>query len=98
MGHGLIHPTLAKIQAREDIEQLTPKWFDWRGRMITASQVASITGECPYKSAVQLFKEKVWAELRQNSDTFATRHGNTYEADAILKYERATGKRVLRIG
>lgn len=55
----LMHPDLARILAREDIEQLTPKWFEWRGRMVTASQVASITGECPYKSAVQLLKEKV---------------------------------------
>lgn len=94
----LMHPELARILAREDIEQLTPEWFKWRGRMVTASQVASITGECPYKSAVQLLKEKVWPELRQNSDTFATRWGQSKEDDAVLKYEKMTGKRVLRIG
>ena len=94
----LMHPDLARILAREDIAQLTPKWFEWRGRMVTASQVASITGECPYKSAVKLLKEKVWPELRQNSDTFATRWGQSKEDDAVLKYETMTGKRVLRIG
>lgn len=63
----LMHPDLARILAREDIEQLTPKWFEWRGRMVTASQVASITGECPYKSAVQLLKEKVGETHQQMS-------------------------------
>lgn len=66
--------------------------------MITASQVASVTSECPYKSAVQLLKEKLYPELRQNSNTYATTWGTNHEADAIFKYEKLTGKRVLRIG
>ena len=66
----LMHPDLTRILAREDIEQLTPKWFEWRGRMVTASQVASITGECPYKSAVQLLKEKVGV-IRNNDREFS---------------------------
>ena len=66
--------------------------------MVTASQVASITGQCPYKSAVQLLKEKVWPELRDNSSSFATTWGNNHEADAIKKYEKLTGKRILDFG
>ena len=98
MPHSLQHPKLEKILGREDIAQLTPKWFEWRGRMVTASQVAAVLGVDPYKSAVQLFKEKCWPETRQDSSSFATRHGNQYEDDAILKYEQVTGRKVLRIG
>lgn len=94
----LMHPALARLVSREQIEQRTPPWFAMRGNMITASQVASVLGCCPYKSAVQLLKEKVWPELRANSDTFATNWGNNYEADAIQKYEKLTGKKVLNFG
>lgn len=94
----LMHPDLARLVALERIEQRTPPWFAMRGKMVTASQVASITGECPYKSAVQLLKEKVYPELRDNSSSFATTWGNDHEADAIKKYEKLTGKRILDFG
>lgn len=93
-----MHPHLARLISREQIHQRTPPWFAKRGNMVTASQVASVLGQCPYKSAVQLLKEKVWPELRQNSDSFATNWGNNYESDAIQKYEKLTGKRVLNFG
>ena len=79
----LMHPDLTRILAREDIAQLTPKWFEWRGRMVTASQVASITGECPYKSTVQLLKEKV-RSLEQQSHHKALAN-NSLVYPALLK-------------
>ena len=82
----LMHPELARILAREDIEQLTPEWFKWRGRMVTASQVASITGECPYKSAVQLLKEKVGETHQQCPGTF--RYKSFFRCRCGLNYDR----------
>ena len=94
---GSLHPKVAALVAREDIEQKTPAWHQMRGKMVTASQVASVIGKNRYQSADALLREKLTVD-RTNTGSFATEWGNRYEDEAIAKYERASGRRVLRFG
>ena len=92
-----LHPKVAALIGRENIEQKTPAWFAMRGKMVTASQVASVIGKNKYQSASALLREKL-TPARANTKSFATDWGNKYEDEAIDKYERLSGRKVLRFG
>jgi predicted phage-related endonuclease len=96
--HSRLHPLVQRLIQREDIEQRTPKWFAMRGKMLTASQVASVIGWDKYKSADSLLREKLTIDRSNSGGSFATNWGNQYEDEAISEYEKLTGFRVLRFG
>ena len=41
-----------------NLRQNTPKWLEWRGQGIGASDAPAVMGENPWKSADYLLKEK----------------------------------------
>lgn len=43
---------------KKDILQGTPEWHEWRSQGVGASDVAVLTGECPYKTPRKLWLEK----------------------------------------
>ena len=92
-----LHPKAKALLARESIEQKTPRWFEARGKMVTASQAASVIGCCKYKSPEALMREKLTPD-RGYTGSFATEWGVRHEDEAIQKYEELTGRRVLPFG
>lgn len=92
-----LHAKVVALLAREAIEQRTPAWFEARGKMVTASQVASVIGCCKYKSAEALLRDKLTPD-RGYTGSFATEWGVKHEDEAIQKYEQLSGRRVLPFG
>lgn len=93
-----VTPDVAKQQSefvqdmlsRRNIPQRTPRWYETRGRMLTASDVAAAIGVNKYTSRAQLLKRKT--EGSSFSGNAATAWGQKYEDVAIAEYERRTGE------
>lgn len=91
-----LHPAVIALIGRECKDaQRTLAWLLWRGKMLTASEMAAALGQDKYKSRKQLMKQKLRAVKVQNTDSIACAWGNKYEAEAVAKYEQVTGRKVL---
>jgi putative phage-type endonuclease len=65
-----------------DIEQGTPEWHLWRGKLLTASDVAATFGESPYKTMRDLWFEKSgFGELEDEDRSWLFRKGHEVEAE-----------------
>lgn len=76
-----------------DLEQGTPAWHAWRRDGIGASDAPAIMGECPWKSAERLLREKCGdpGGPRQNA---AMARGARLEPEARRSYVASTGNDV----
>lgn len=81
----------------EACPQRTPEWYDKRNNHITASVMATICGANPYERRSSALKKKTGAETPFQGNA-ATRHGNKYEFEALLEYEKRRGEKVLEFG
>ena len=91
-----LHPAVIALIAREcKGQQRTLAWFLFRGKMLTASEMAAALGIDKYKSRKQLMKQKLRPVKIQSGDSIACAWGNKYEDEAVAKYERVTGRKVL---
>lgn len=100
--HGRIRVTphvcfLIEKDRREAVPQRTSEWYAKRRRHLTASQIAAACGENPYETRLSCLRKKLGAEPPFTGNS-ATEHGNRYEAEAVEKYERMTGEKVLEFG
>jgi putative phage-type endonuclease len=77
--------------------QRTEPWYAKRRQHLTASSIASICGDNPYETRMTALKKKVGHEAPFTGNA-ATAHGNKYEDEAILKYEKLTGEKVIEFG
>ncbi len=77
-----------------ELEQGSPEWHVWRRGGIGASDAPAIMGECPWKSANYLLREKSEpnAKPRQNA---AMARGTRLEPEARQSYVNSTGKEVV---
>ncbi|MBI1732168.1 MAG: YqaJ viral recombinase family protein [Gammaproteobacteria bacterium] len=75
------------------LEQGTPEWRAWRREGVGASDAPAIMGECPWKSADYLLREKCTpgAAPRQNA---AMARGARLEPEARRRYMASTGHTV----
>jgi putative phage-type endonuclease len=76
-----------------ELEQGTPAWHAWRRDGIGASDAPVIMGECQWKSAERLLREKCGATgaPRQNA---AMARGTRLEPEARRRYVESTGNDV----
>lgn len=76
-----------------ELEQGTDPWRAWRREGIGASDAPAIMGECPWKSAKYLLRQKCGpaAEPRQNA---AMARGTRLEPEARARYMASTGNDV----
>jgi len=72
-----------------NLRQNTPKWLEWRGQGIGASDAPAVMGENPWKSADYLLKEKCTGKT--NGMNAAIARGNMLEPEARKCYERRFG-------
>jgi putative phage-type endonuclease len=80
-----INPNVEKLLAIEKIEQRSSEWYIERDKRLTASDVASVLDENPYKKKEKLFLEKLGIGEKFTGN-FYTQHGQDNEDKAIEKY------------
>lgn len=73
-----------------NLEQGTVEWLEFRRNKIGASDAAAVLGISPWKTAKQLWREKMgYAEAPKIS--YAMQRGTDMEEEARLRYEERTG-------
>lgn len=100
--HGRIRVTdhvynLVMKDRMEACAQRTPEWYAKRKNHITASQMATICNANKYETRASALKKKVGVE-KPFTGNDATMHGQKYEMEAIIKYEKLTGNKCLEFG
>lgn len=100
--HGKIQVTkhvkfLIEKDKKERCAQRTEVWYAKRKKHITASIMAAICNANPYDSRKSALEKKLGIG-KPFTGNAATRHGNKYEMEAIIKYEEVTGQRCLEFG
>lgn len=73
-----------------ELDQNTPEWLAWRANRIGASDSPIILDVSPYKTPLQLYREKK-GEIENSATAFATSYGHALEPTALMFYERHTG-------
>lgn len=73
------------------VTQNSPEWLEFRSTRIGASDVPIIMGKSPYKTALELWREKKGEIQPKNSQNPAINKGHEYEPIARKIYEDATG-------
>jgi putative phage-type endonuclease len=76
-----------------ELEQGTQEWREWRHKGIGASDAPTIMGENPFKSAMQLLKEKR-EPARESVQNEAMARGIQLEPEARRRYIAKTGREV----
>ncbi len=71
------------------MEQGTDEWLKWRQEGIGGSDVAAILGKCPYKTELQLWREKRGQETKMWQQQL--HRGHEVESQVRAAYEFATG-------
>ena len=79
--------------SRVVLDQGTPQWLAWRHNGIGASDAPVILGESPYKTADQLFDEKVGV-VRDGGQNAAMARGTYLEPAARTAYCSALSRKV----
>ena len=69
-------------------EQRTEEWYNLRHNMITASDVATALGVNKYQSVNSLIKKKTLPTTSSSGNSCATLHGNKYEDEARLLFNK----------
>lgn len=71
------------------------EWLEWRRRGIGGSDAAAILGLDPYKSAFEVYAEKLGLKAEEPGNE-AMRQGRDLEAYVAARFEEAKGKKVRR--
>ena len=100
--HGEVRVTkhvfdLIAKDAKESCPQRTDEWFQKREKHLTASAIATACGANPYEKRSTLIKRKTGRD-KAFTGNIMTAHGNKYEQEAIEKYERMSGEKVIEFG
>ena len=91
-----MHPVVQKLLEKEYAPQRSEEWLALRGKMLTASDVATAIGENCYETPKDLLYKKCgYNKFMGNA---ATAHGNKYEDEARIIYEQRHGEVVHEIG
>lgn len=68
------------------------EWFRWRQGGIGSSDAPIIMGVSPYKTALELYEEKVSEDLKETGNSFITDLGQRMEPRIRALYEMYSGK------
>lgn len=75
------------------MQQSTNNWLQWRHKGIGSSDAPVIMGVSPYKTRLELWKEKIQPQAPVESEgDFIKRKGHALEAKARAQYELETGR------
>lgn len=92
-------PQVQRLLQVELFEQGSAHWFAQRHQMLTASDVASVLGLNPHRSANDVLFRKLQPPCRpERTGCAATDWGHRYEDEARRLYEERTGETVYEFG
>jgi putative phage-type endonuclease len=102
MDRFILHPKVKELFLREQIPQRTPRWYEVRKTLITASEAASALDIKPFASysgspRAELLKAKR-EPVGAGIDNVFTRHGQKYEDEARDLYCAKTGEQAYEFG
>ena len=83
-----------QFSTAEEIELNTPEHFDARRTGIGGSDIAAVLGTSPYKSAYEVYEEKVNGFKQDLSDNEKVLWGNLLEEPIAKRYGQVTGKKL----
>lgn len=81
-----------------DVSDGREQWLRHRQVGIGASEIASVLGESPFASAIELYATKIEKCARDLSDVESVYWGNKLEASIIEAYSERTGRRTRKAG
>ena len=90
--------TLQQVLEYKTPIQRSDEWFQLRKRFLTSSDLGTVFGKNKYKSAEELFNEKIGKCKNDFTDNDAIRHGVKYEAEAIDMYCKVLNRTSYEIG
>lgn len=76
---------------RDDLEQRSDAWKEWRKGSIGASDVAVLMGISPFKTKLQLWEEKALGKGDEVKSNYAIERGVKYENVALSIYNETHG-------
>ena len=74
------------------IQQSTQAWHLWRHSGIGSSDIATIMGESPYSTPLQLYEQKILPEPPENKPNYIQEKGHAMEPIARAHFELLRGK------
>lgn len=76
-----------------ELQQNTPEWHDWRKNGIGGSDAPVITGESPYRTPLQLFREKTGTPIEgdEQDNEFIFSKGHQTESVIRKQFQDLTG-------
>ncbi|HEY3253301.1 MAG TPA: YqaJ viral recombinase family protein [Polyangiaceae bacterium] len=74
------------------------QWLEFRHSGIGASEIASVLGESPFASAIELYANKIGKYERDLSGVESVYWGNKLEAPIIEAYSERTGRKTRKAG
>ena len=78
--------TIEKLVSYNTPVQRSKEWFDLRSRYLTSSDLGTVLGKNKYKSAEELYNEKIGVSKKEYIENEAIRHGIKYKSEAIELY------------
>jgi len=81
-----------KILEIPQFEQRSEMWFKQRYNKLTSSDAATVLGLNPYQKSHEVLFKKCGYDPKPFVGNVATRHGQKYEDEAIIKYCNLTGQ------
>lgn len=91
-----MHDTVQKLIAKTYAAQRSEEWLQLRGNMLTASDAATAIGVNKYETPDGLLLKKCGHNEFKGNE--ATAHGNKYEDEARILYEKRHGEKCHEIG
>ncbi len=82
---------VADVLQRNRIKPLQEEWHTLRGTLLTASDMASVLGENPFSTPMDVLRKKRYTGDNPFRGNKYTRWGQKYEREAADVYEEATG-------
>ena len=92
-----MHPNVKALLEREYAAQKSEEWLALRGRMLTASDIASAISKNKYETPEGLLLKKCGLGEKFTGNS-ATKHGEKYEDEARILYEQRHGEVVHELG
>jgi hypothetical protein len=93
-----MHPRVSELIKLRYDAQKSEEWLRLRGKMLTASDVATALGDNPYESRQSLILKKCFKAKNGFNGNDATRHGEKYENEAREIYCSRTGEKAHDLG
>ena len=91
-------PAVRALFAREHVAQHTAEWHAKRKRMLTASDVATVLNQNPYRSRRQLLLQKLGFQNSNEHGNFCTSWGTKHEDMALQRYCQLYGQKANLFG